>query len=122
MTTTPRRTALRLTDLAACCSPTTGQVLGQADAQRLAGLLKALAEPNRLRLVSMIAANAGRGATCVCDLIEPVGLSQPTVSHHLKVLSDAGLLAREQRGKWAYYALVPDTLAAVAAAITPTAG
>jgi len=109
-----------LTDLAACCSPTTGQVLDQADAERLAGVLKALAEPSRLRLVSMIAANAATGATCVCDLIEPVGLSQPTVSHHLKVLADAGLLEREQRGKWAYYTLVPDTLAAAAAAITPT--
>ncbi len=119
MTTTRGRTALPLTDLAACCSPTTGQVLGQADAQRLADVLKALAEPNRLRLVSMIAANAGSGPTCVCDLVEPVGLSQPTVSHHLKVLADAGLLAREQRGKWAYYALVPDMLAAAAAAITP---
>lgn len=120
MTTTRTRPALPLTDLAACCSPTTGQVLDQADAERLAGVLKALAEPSRLRLVSMIAANAATGATCVCDLIEPVGLSQPTVSHHLKVLADAGLLEREQRGKWAYYTLVPDTLAAAAAAITPT--
>ncbi len=110
---------LTLTDLAACCSPTTGRVLGQSEAERLAGVLKALAEPNRLRLVSMIAANDAAGATCVCDLIEPLGLSQPTVSHHLKVLTDAGLLAREQRGKWAYYALVPAALAAAAAAITP---
>jgi ArsR family transcriptional regulator len=68
----------------------------------------------------MIAAQAADGASCVCDLIEPVGLSQPTVSHHLKVLTDAGLLTREQRGKWAYYTLVPDALAAVAAAITPS--
>jgi ArsR family transcriptional regulator len=116
---TRTRPVLQLTDLAACCSPSTGQVLDQIEAERLAGVLKALAEPNRLRLVSMIAANAATGASCVCDLIEPVGLSQPTVSHHLKVLTDAGLLAREQRGKWAYYTLVPDALAAVAAAITP---
>lgn len=116
---TRTRAALPLTDLAACCSPTTGQVLGQADAERLAWVLKALAEPSRLRLVSMIAANAAGGATCVCDLIEPVELSQPTVSHHLKVLTDAGLLTREQRGKWAYYTLVPEALTAVAGAITP---
>ena len=120
MTTTRTRPGLPLTDLAACCSPSTGQVLGQADAERLAGVLKALAEPSRLRLVSMIAANAATGATCVCDLIEPVRLSQPTVSHHLKVLTDAGLLEREQRGKWAYYTLVPNALAAAAAAISPT--
>lgn len=116
---TRTRSVLPLTDLAACCSPSTGQVLDQIEAERLAGVLKALAEPNRLRLVSMIAANAATGASCVCDLIEPVGLSQPTVSHHLKVLTDAGLLAREQRGKWAYYTVVPAALAAVAAAITP---
>ena len=119
-TSTRSRQVLPLTDLAACCSPTTGQVLGQAEAVRLAVVLKALAEPNRLRLVSLIAANAPDGATCVCDLIEPVGLSQPTVSHHLRVLTDAGLLAREQRGKWAYYSLVPTALTAVAAALAPT--
>jgi ArsR family transcriptional regulator len=118
VTTIGTRPALPLTDLAACCSPTPGQVLGQADAERLAAVLKALAEPSRLRLISMIAANTS-GATCVCDLIEPVGLSQPTVSHHLKVLTDAGLVTREQRGKWAYYTLVSDALAAAAAAITP---
>ncbi len=119
-TSTRSRPALPLADLAACCSPTTGQVLGQAEAVRLAGVLKALAEPNRLRLVSLIAANAPAGATCVCDLIGPVGLSQPTVSHHLKVLTDAGLLEREQRGKWAYYSLVPTALTAAATAISPS--
>ncbi len=118
-TSTRSRPVLPLADLSACCSPATGQVLDQAEAERLAGVLKALAEPNRLRLVSMIAANASTGATCVCDLIEPVGLSQPTVSHHLKVLTDAGLLNREQRGKWAYFSLVPSALTAVATAITP---
>lgn len=117
----PIRTTLPLTDLASCCPPAAGRVLDQASAERLATVLKALAEPNRLRLISMIAANAASGATCVCDLIEPVGLSQPTVSHHLKVLTDAGLLAREQRGKWAYYSLVPHAMAAAAAAISPPA-
>jgi ArsR family transcriptional regulator len=119
VTATRTRPALPLTDLTACCSPTSGQVLDQAAAEQLAVVLKALAEPSRLRLVSLIAANAAAGATCVCDLIEPVGLSQPTVSHHLKVLTDAGLLEREQRGKWAYFTLVPAAMAAVASAITP---
>lgn len=120
MTTTHPRPSLPLTDLASCCSPGAGQVLGPAQAQRLALVLKALAEPNRLRLVSLIAANAAEGPTCVCNLTGPVGLSQPTVSHHLKLLTDAGLLEREQRGKWAYYTLVPDALIAVAAAIDPS--
>ena len=101
---------LPLADLAACCSPAGGQVLDEAAAVRLAGVLKALAEPNRLRLVSMIAAQAADGATCVCDLIEPVGLSQPTVSHHLKVLTTAGFLTRSKRGTWAYFKLVPGAL------------
>lgn len=118
----PIRTTLPLTDLAPCCPPVAGQPLDQESAERLATVLKALAEPNRLRLLSMIAANAAAGATCVCDLIEPVGLRQPTVSHHLKVLTDAGLLTREQRGKWAYYSLVPDAMAAASAAISPPPG
>lgn len=83
---------------------------GQAEA--LAGVLKAIAEPTRLRLLSLVAAHDGAEA-CVCDLTDPVGLSQPTVSHHLKVLVDAGLLHREQRGRWAYYRLVPDALQAL---------
>ena len=116
--TAPRRT-LPLTDLATCCGPATGAVLSVAAAEKLATVLKALAEPTRLRLVSLVAAHGDGGEACVCDLTEPVGLSQPTVSHHLKVLVDAGLLDREQRGKWAYYSLIPGALDAVAAAITP---
>ncbi|MGH3633339.1 ArsR/SmtB family transcription factor [Mycobacterium sp.] len=103
--------------LSACCSPITGNVLDAAAAERLAAVLKALGEPTRLRLVSLIAAHEGAEA-CVCNLTEPVGLSQPTVSHHLKVLVDAGLIEREQRGKWAYYRLVPGVLDAVSIAIT----
>ncbi|MCA2306402.1 helix-turn-helix transcriptional regulator [Mycobacterium intracellulare] len=102
-------------DLAACCSPITDGVLDAVVAERLAGVLKALAEPTRLRLVSLIAGHQGAEA-CVCDLTAPVGLSQPTVSHHLKILVEAGLLERTQRGKWAYYRLVPaalDTLGGV---------
>ncbi|HET9876872.1 MAG TPA: metalloregulator ArsR/SmtB family transcription factor [Mycobacterium sp.] len=107
--------SLLVADLKACCSPITGTVLDAAAAERLAGVLKALAEPTRLRLVSLIAGHEGAEA-CVCDLTAPVGLSQPTVSHHLKILVEAGLLERSQRGKWAYYRLVPaalDSLAAV---------
>src|SRR3954454_13994691 len=75
-----------------------------------------MAEPTRLRLLSLVAAHEG-GEACVCDLIEPVGLSQPTVSHHLKVLVDAGLLEREKRGVWAYYRLVPGRLDEIASAL-----
>ena len=98
-----------------CCSPLSGEPMDIPAAERLAGVLKALAEPTRLRLLSLIAAQPDSEA-CICDLTAPVGLSQPTVSHHMKVLTDAGLLRREQRGKWAYYRLVPgalDTLAAL---------
>jgi len=89
-----------------CCRPGAHPVLGLAEAEQLAGLLKALADPSRLRLVSLVA-GAAAGEMCVCDLTGPVGLSQPTVSHHMKVLVDTGLLSREQRGKWAYYRVVP---------------
>ena len=92
-----------------CCSPVVGEVMTAAQAETLAGALKAIADPTRLRLISLVAAHEDQEA-CVCDLTAPVGLSQPTVSHHLKVLVDAGILTREQRGRWAYYRLVPDTL------------
>lgn len=105
-------------DLEACCRPITGGVLDAMAAERLAGVLKALAEPTRLRLVSLIAAHEDAEA-CVCDLTAPVGLSQPTVSHHLKILVEAGLLERTQRGKWAYYRLVPAALDALAGVFTP---
>jgi len=87
-----------------------------AEADQLAALLKALAEPTRLRLLSLVAAQEG-GEACVCDLTEPVGLSQPTVSHHLKILTDAGLLNRSKRGVWAYYRLVPERLAQAAGSL-----
>ncbi|MDA8198741.1 MAG: metalloregulator ArsR/SmtB family transcription factor [Thermaerobacter sp.] len=104
-------------NLAACCTPITATVLDAASAERLAAVLRALAEPTRLRLVSLVAAHEDAEA-CVCDLTVPVALSQPTVSHHLKVLVDAGLLEREQRGKWAYYRLVPGALDALAGILT----
>jgi ArsR family transcriptional regulator len=103
----------------ACCAPVTGRGLSAVEAGRLAALLKAVAEPTRLRLLSLVAAHDGQEA-CVCDLTEPVGLSQPTVSHHLKVLVDAGLLEREKRGVWAYYRLVPARLEEIAAALAPS--
>jgi ArsR family transcriptional regulator len=95
----------------------TGTAISAEQAEQLAGVLKAIAEPTRLRLLSLVAAHEG-GEACVCDLTAPVGLSQPTVSHHLKVLVDAGLLHREKRGVWAYYRLVPDRLSQVAAALS----
>lgn len=90
----------------ACCSPVTGTTMSAEDADRTARTLKALADPARLRLLSIIAAHDG-GEACVCDLTEPVGLSQPTVSHHLKVLTEAGFVTREKRGVWAYFTIVP---------------
>lgn len=109
-----------LNDLDACCSPVTGGVLDVDAADRLARLFKALGDPTRVRLLSMIAA-AEAGEACICDLTAPVGLSQPTVSHHMKLLVDAGLVTREQRGKWAYYAVVPEALESLADALAPRA-
>lgn len=104
--------------LEACGTPIVGPVLDAATAERLATVLKALAEPTRLRLVSLIAGHDGAEA-CVCDLTAPVALTQPTVSHHLKILVDAGLLERSQRGKWAYYRIVPAALDALAGVFAP---
>lgn len=112
-------TALTLDPLAAaaCCAPVTRQVMSFEDAQKHAHLLKAVADPTRLRLLSLVAAGEN-GESCVCDLTEPLGLGQPTVSHHLKILVDAGILSREKRGNWAYFSLVPGSLDAVAAVLT----
>jgi ArsR family transcriptional regulator len=115
-TTLPLLTA----DLASCCAPVTGGVLDVASAERLARVFKALGDPTRVRLLSLIAATEG-GEACVCDLTAPVNLSQPTVSHHMKQLVDAGLVTREQRGKWAYYRVVEDALQSIADAIAPVA-
>src|SRR5699024_1920605 len=106
------------TDTGGCCAPVTGGGLAVEDAQQLARLFKALGDPTRVRLLSMITAQSG-GEACVCDLTEPVGLSQPTVSHHMKQLVDAGLVTREQRGRWAYYAVVPEILGMLSAALDP---
>lgn len=99
--------------IAASCPPLLrGKALEPADADRLAGALKALADPTRLRLLSLIQAQPG-GEACVCNLTEPLGLSQPTVSHHLKVLREAGLVEREQRGSWAYFRVLREPLGAL---------
>ena len=99
-----------------CCEPLTAAALTEAQAVELAGAFKALADPARLRLFSMVA-SIPDGEACACDLVEPLGRSQPTVSHHLSVLVDAGLLSREQRGKWAYFAAVPGRLAMLRAVL-----
>ena len=91
------------------CTPVLKQAMPADQAVLLAARLKAIAEPTRLRLLSLVAAHDGQEA-CVCDLTEPVDLSQPTVSHHLKILVEAGLLTRTKRGSWAFYALVPGAL------------
>ncbi len=99
-------------DLAACCSPLAGGALDEDAAGRLARVFRALGDRHRVRLLSLIAAADG-GEACICDLTAPVGLSQPTVSHHMKLLAEAGLVTREQRGKWAYYRVVPQALHAL---------
>jgi ArsR family transcriptional regulator len=101
---------------APCCAPVLHRRFGDRDAETLAGAFKALADPARLKLLSFIATQPG-GEACVCHLTAPVGLSQPTVSHHLKLLSEAGLLDREKRGTWAYYRIVPERLEALRAAL-----
>jgi len=92
-----------------CCSPVLQGCLGRSDAEALAEAFKAIADPARLRLLNFLASQPA-GESCVCFLTEPLGLSQPTVSHHLKVLFDAGLLGRDKRGTWVYYRIVPERL------------
>lgn len=104
-----------------CCVPSnTQEALRPAEAAALAARFKAISDPNRLRIISILSANPD-AETCVCDLPQPLGLGQPTVSHHLKVLVDAGLLKREKRGVWAYYSLIPGALDALAATLKPQA-
>lgn len=107
------------TQAVACCSPLAREPLSLERAEAIAPLLKAIAEPVRLRLLSLVAAHEGAEA-CVCDLVEGFDLSQPTITHHLKVLHDVGLLDREKRGVWVYYRLRTDALADVATLIGGT--
>ncbi|QMU74529.1 helix-turn-helix transcriptional regulator [Streptacidiphilus sp. PB12-B1b] len=93
-----------------CCSPMVHEPLGEDAAVELARMFKALSDPVRLRLLSLIASHEG-GEACVCDLIGPFDVSQPTISHHLKVLREAGLVGSERRGTWVYYWVLPAALA-----------
>lgn len=94
-----------------CCAPIGAPKLSDAEAEATAALFRALGDPARVRLLNIL---AGCGEVCGCELTEPLGLSQPTVSHHLKTLTNAGLLGREQRGRWAYFSIKPDAMARLA--------
>ncbi|WP_285570451.1 metalloregulator ArsR/SmtB family transcription factor [Streptomyces sp. RTGN2] len=96
-----------------CCPPITAGELSQGDAEKMAAMFRALSDPVRLRLFSKVASHPG-GEACVCD-ISDVGVSQPTVSHHLKKLREAGLLTSERRGTWVYYQVAPPVVAAMSA-------
>ena len=87
-----------------CCAPLNAEVMSDEEAEATAGLFKALSDPARVRIVNLLATSGG-DPVCICNLTEPLGLSQPTVSHHMKRLVDVGLVDREQRGKWAYFSL-----------------
>ena len=103
--------------IAAACPPLLQQPLEPGEAEQLASALRVVADPARLRLLSLIQAQPDHEA-CVCHLTEPLGLSQPTVSHHLKVLLQAGLVERERRGSWAYFRVREEPLAALRALLT----
>jgi ArsR family transcriptional regulator len=115
-TTTP---GLSLT-AAECCAPLDTASLSPADADATAALFRALADPHRVQIVNLLATSPE--AVCVCEFTGPLGLSQPTVSHHLKKLVTAGLLDREQRGTWAYYSLNRDAMRRLAAVVDMQGG
>lgn len=100
----------------ACCPSGLAEPIDRDTAVELARLLKAVADPARLQLLSLLKSNDGCAA-CVCDLTEPLGLSQATVSHHLKVLADAGIVERDKRGYWTWYTIVPSRLTELAAVL-----
>jgi ArsR family transcriptional regulator, arsenate/arsenite/antimonite-responsive transcriptional repressor len=104
---------MSVADPIACCAPLAASTLSDDEVAATAELFKALGDPTRVRIVNAIARSGGE--VCACDLVEPSGLAQPTVSHHLKKLLDAGLLEREQRGKWAFYSLKRDAVEKLAA-------
>jgi ArsR family transcriptional regulator, arsenate/arsenite/antimonite-responsive transcriptional repressor len=104
-------------ETAACCSPLTRQPLTMEQAVQIAPLLKALADPVRLRLLSLVASHEG-GEACICELNDAFDLSQPTISHHMKVLYDTGLVSRDKRGVWVYYQIRPQALASLGTLIS----
>lgn len=115
-------TTIPVLDLECCPALLQRSPLTQLEAEQLAAAFRAIADPTRLRLISLLASAPG-GEACVCDLVEPLELSQPTVSHHLKLLHEAGLLGREKRGLWVYYRLIPERLELLRLALdAPTAG
>lgn len=101
-----------------CCDPICCGPVGIDDATTMAATMKALADPTRLRLFSIIASS---GEQCACDLTEPLGVSQPTVSHHLRILTETGLVSREQRGKWVYFSVEPQRLGELRDFLDPAA-
>jgi len=109
----------QLEDPLACCTPLASEPLGADAATQVVPMLKAIADPARLRLLSLVLSHEGAEA-CVCDLLPYFDLSQPTISHHLKVLHEAGLLDREKRGTWVFYLARPLAMAALANLFTPT--
>jgi ArsR family transcriptional regulator len=113
-----RITPIPVADAALCCSRLLAAPIDDASAEQLASAFKALADPVRLQLLSLIASAEG-GTACSCDLEEPVGKSQPTVSHHLSVLADAGLITKEKVGRWVNCTIVPERLNALRDLITP---
>jgi ArsR family transcriptional regulator, arsenate/arsenite/antimonite-responsive transcriptional repressor len=118
MTTTASEPAA--TDAVACCAPLDAASLSDAEALATARLFKALADPHRVKIVNLLATSPD--PVCVCEFTQPLGLSQPTVSHHLKKLMAAGLLDRQQRGVWAYYSLNRDALGQLAAVVNLQGG
>lgn len=105
---------------ASCCVPISEKMGPFAtEAKALALRFKALADPSRLRILAIVSSSP-QSETCVCDLSEPLSLRQPTVSHHLKILVEAGLLSREKRGVWAYYSLIPGALDSLASVLRPS--
>jgi len=110
-----------LTDVVGCCSPLVRQPLSAEQAVELSRLFKAMGDPVRLRLLSLIASHAG-GEACVCDLTDVFDLTGPTISHHLKVLREAGLISGERRGTWVYYRVHPEALGRLSAVLVPDDG
>lgn len=108
---------MQVATIESCCEPVLSAALSEQEAEELAAAFKILADPVRLRLLSLVA-NAAGGEVCACDLVEPLGRSQPTISHHLSVLREAGLVEREQRGRWAWFRAVPERIEVLRQALT----